>query len=177
MRTTTAIVGAGLALMLMSACARPVTVQPTATPTPVPATVVVNTPTPDIGAELARNQATWQKNNIRSYRYQLTVGCFCMMNATMPITVAVRDGAVVALTDANGVTVALDDPGAGFFMRYTTIDGIYAELASTWFREADKLTITYDPTYGFPSEISADFIEMAADDELYLSVSEFTPSE
>ncbi|MFM7677431.1 MAG: DUF6174 domain-containing protein, partial [Roseiflexaceae bacterium] len=73
--------------------------------------------------------------------------------------------------------VALDDPGAGFFMRYTTIDGIYAELTSERFRDADKLTLTYDPTYGFPSEISADFIEMAADDELYLSVSEFTPSE
>ena len=66
MRTATPITGFVLTLMLMSACARPVTVQPTTTPTPVPATVVVNTPTPDIGAELARNQATWQKNNIRS---------------------------------------------------------------------------------------------------------------
>jgi hypothetical protein len=37
--------------------------------------------------------------------------------------------------------------------------------------------VTYDSTYGFPSEMSADFIEMAVDDELYLSVSGFTPLE
>jgi hypothetical protein len=35
--------------------------------------------------------------------------------------------------------------------------------------------VTYDPTYGFPTEINIDFIEFAMDDELYLSVSGFEP--
>lgn len=176
MRTATLIIGFVLALMLMSACASPVTIQPTATPTPVPPTVVVNTPIPDVSAELTRNQKQWQAANVRNYRFQLTVGCYCPMNAMMPITVAVRDGAVVAMTDANGVAVSAADPGSGFFLKYTTIDGIYAELTSARFSDADKLTITYDPTYGFPSAVSADFIEMAADDELYLGISGFAIS-
>ena len=176
MHTPTPIIGFVLALILMSACARPVTLQPTATPTPVPPTVVVNTPTPDVNAELTRNQKNWQAAGIRTYRFQLMVGCYCPMTAMMPITVDVRDGAVVAMTDANGVVVSLGDPGSDFFMKYTTIDGIYAELMSARFAEADKLTITYDPTYGFPSAVSADFIEMAADDELYLGISGFAIS-
>ena len=173
MRTTTAIVGAGLALMLMSACARPVTVQPTTTPTPAPPTVVVSTPTPDVNAELTRNQKKWRAANVRNYRFQLMVGCYCPMTAMMPITVEVRDGTVVSLTDSNGVVVAPNDQGSDFFRQYATIDSIYAELTSVRFNDADKLTITYDPTYGFPSEVSADFIEMAVDDELYLGVTEF----
>lgn len=175
MRTIAHFVGTILALVLMSACARSSVTQPTSTATNIPLTVAVSTPTPDIGAELARQEAIWQRHNIRNYRYQLMVGCFCPMNATMPITVEVRDGAVVSLTDANGAPVALNDPGNGFFMQYTTIPGIYAALATAEFRAADTLTVTYDSTYGFPSEMSADFIEMAVDDELYLSVSAFTP--
>jgi len=177
MRTATPITGFVLALMLMSACARPGTIQPTATPTPAPPTVVVSTPTPDVSAELTRNQKKWRATNVRNYRFQLMVGCYCPMTAMMPITVDVRDGTVVAMTDANGVAVSAADPGSEFFLKYTTIDGIYAELTSTRFSDADKLTITYDPTYGFPSAVSADFIEMAVDDELYLGVTGFTPLE
>ena len=177
MRTTTPIIGFVLALMLMNACASPITSQPTATPTPIPPTVVVNTPTPDVSAELTRNQKQWQAANVRNYRFQLMVGCYCPMTAMMPITVDVRDGTVVSLTDSNGVVVAPNDQGSDFFRQYTTIDSIYAELTSTRFSAADKLTITYDPTYGFPSAVSADFIEMAVDDELYLGVTGFTPLE
>ena len=177
MRTPTYMISTVLALVMMSACARSSATQPTSTATNIPPTVAVSIPTPDIGAELARQEATWQTLNIRNYRYQLMVGCFCPMNATMPITVEVRDGAVVSLVDANGATVAQGDPGNGFFTQYTTIPGIYATLATLAFRDADKLTVIYDPIYGFPSEVSADFIEMAVDDELYLSISAFTPLE
>jgi len=177
MRTPTPIIGFVLALMLMSACAGTPAVQPTATAAPVPPTVIVTTPTPDIGAELDRMLTAWQKNPIRHYRFQLTVGCYCPMNAMMPITVEVRDGAVVSLVDANGVAVASTDPGSDFFMKYTTIDGIYTELMSARFSEADKLTLTFDPTYPVPATVSADFIAMAVDDELYLGVTAFTSLE
>lgn len=177
MRTPTPIIGFVLALMLMSACTGIPTLQPTATSTPVPPTVVVNTPTPDVSAELTRNQKQWQAANVRNYRFQLMVGCYCPMTAMMPVTVDVRNGAVVAMTDANGVVVSPGDSGSDFFMKYTTIDGIYAELTSTRFSDADKLTITYDPTYPVPATVSADFIEMAMDDELYLGVTAFTPLE
>jgi hypothetical protein len=33
--------------------------------------------------------------------------------------------------------------------------------------------VTYDATYGFPTEMSIDFIKEAADDELYFTVSGF----
>ena len=134
-----------LALVLISCTNSP------ATP-PTPTVMIVPTTTPTVAessavtADIAANYQRWQAADIRDYRFSLMIGCYCPMNAMMPITVEVRDGAVVTLTDANGVEVALDDTGAGFFMKYTTIDGIYTELTSTRFGEADKLTITFDPT-------------------------------
>ncbi|NTU56037.1 MAG: hypothetical protein HGA79_07295, partial [Anaerolineales bacterium] len=50
-----------------------------------------------------------------------------------------------------------------------------SELGSDPVQEAENLTMSFDPTYGFPVEVAIDYIELAADDELYLSVSGFEP--
>lgn len=171
MRTAAHLISVLLTLVLIGCTT---TAQPTPTVVTPPTTTPTDDASPDVAAELAANYTRWKEAGIRDYRFALMVGCYCPMNAMMPITVEVRDGAVVTLADANGVVVALDDPGAGFFMNYTTIDGIYAELTSARFGEADKLTITFDPSYPVPATISADFIEMAVDDELYLGISGFT---
>jgi hypothetical protein len=79
------------------------------------------------------------------------------------------------MTDANGEVVSPTDPMYENILQYATIDGLFSYLASDSVQEADKLTVTYDPTYGFPTEMDIDFIELAMDDELYLSVSGFEP--
>ncbi len=173
MRTHTQLIYTLLVLVLIS-CTPITTVQPPPTVVTPPTTTPTGDASPAVAADIAPNYQRWNEAGIRDYRFSLMVGCYCPMAAIMPITVEVRDGTVVTLTDANGVEVALDDAGAGFFMKYTTIDGIYAELTSARFGEADKLTITFDPTYPVPATVSADFIEMAVDDELYLGISGFT---
>ena len=51
--------------------------------------------------------------------------------------------------------------------------GLFAELEAGLNGGADNVVVAYDPTYGFPTEITLDFEEQAADDELYLSISDF----
>jgi hypothetical protein len=125
--------------------------------------------------ELSRNQEKWEDANITHYRFELNIGCFCAFRSQMPLTVEVQDGEVVSITDVNGEAISATDPMNEFIQKYATIDRIFSELNSDSVQEADKVTVTYDPTYGFPSEISIDFIELAADDELYISVSAFEP--
>lgn len=127
------------------------------------------------GTELSRNQNKWQKAKIDHYSFALHVGCFCVFRSQMPMTVEVQNNEVVSITDVNGQAVSLTDPNSEFILQYATIDRIFSELGSDSVRNADKLTVTYDSTYGFPTEISIDFIELAMDDELYLSVSAFEP--
>jgi len=127
------------------------------------------------GTELSRNQSKWQDANISHYRFELTVGCFCPFRSQMPMTVEVQNGEIVSMVDVNGQAVSADDPMSEFIVKYATIDRLFSELESDSVQQADKLTVSYDPAYGFPSEISIDFIELAMDDELYLSVSAFEP--
>jgi hypothetical protein len=125
--------------------------------------------------EFSRNQTKWQDANISHYRFELNVGCFCAFRSQMPATVEVQGGEIVSITGADGNPILISDPLNEYVLRVATIDRLFSELESDSFKEADKLTVTYDSTYGFPSEIIIDFIELAIDDELYLSASAFEP--
>ena len=137
--------------------------------------LILSACSPGSGSELSRNQSKWQDANITHYQFQLGVSCFCPVSGLMPMTVEVKDGEVVSITDVNGEAFPTTDPMSDFVLKYATIDRIFTELGSEDVQNADKLTVTYDSTYGFPSEVSIDFIELAVDDELYLSVSGFEP--
>ncbi|MBI2333200.1 MAG: hypothetical protein HYU84_13770, partial [Chloroflexi bacterium] len=52
------------------------------------------------------------------------------------------------------------------------IENLFA-VAEESLANADKVEITYDPTYGFPASIAVDQIEMAMDDEISYSVENF----
>ncbi len=127
------------------------------------------------GSELSRNQSKWQDADVNHYRFQLSVGCFCLFRSQMPLTVEVQDGEVVSMTDINGEAFPMDDPMSDLVMKHATIDRLFSELGSDAVQEADHLTMSFDPAYGFPTEVAIDYIELAADDELYLSVSAFEP--
>lgn len=127
------------------------------------------------GSELSRNQAKWQDAGITHYSFQLSVGCFCLFRSQMPLTIEVKDGEIVSMTDVNGEAFPMDDPMSELVMKHATIDRLFSELGSDSVQKADRLTMSFDPTYGFPVEVAIDYIELAADDELYLSVAGFEP--
>lgn len=127
------------------------------------------------GSELSRNQAKWQDAGITHYRFQLSVSCFCLFRSQMPLTVEVKDGEIVSMTDVNGEAFPMDDPMSELVMKHATIDRLFSELGSDSVQKAERLTMSFDPTYGFPVEVAIDYIELAADDELYISVSAFEP--
>jgi len=127
------------------------------------------------GSELDRSRAVWERAGIQDYRFNLHIGCFCVFTDLMPLTVEVRGGEVVSMTYADGTPVTADDPQREFFMRFATIDSLFAELASGESSKADKVEVTYDPTRGFPATMYVDQIELAADDEYSVEISNFEP--
>ena len=79
------------------------------------------------------------------------------------------------MVDVNGRELDETDPTAEYILKYATIDRIFAELDTDAVRDADSLTVTYDPTYGFPADTAIDFEQTMADEELYLTVTAFEP--
>ncbi|MBI5965548.1 MAG: hypothetical protein HY863_18885 [Chloroflexi bacterium] len=124
-------------------------------------------------SELDRNRQTWQDSGITHYRFSLHIGCFCAFRDKMPITVEVQNDEIVSMTYSDGTVIAQDDPNYEIFSQHATIERLFTELEAGLGGDADEVTVTYDSTYGFPSEIYFDYIKAAVDDELSLSVSNF----
>ncbi len=122
-------------------------------------------------SEIQRNQQKWQDAGISHYRYNLFVGCFCVFNEDMPLAIEVQDGKVVSMKYQSGKEVEASNHE--LFDRYATIDLIFSELEADINGKADEVTVTYDPTYGFPAKVNIDFIKKAVDDEVALTVSNF----
>ncbi len=124
-------------------------------------------------SELDRNRQIWQDSGVAHYRFSLNVGCFCVFRDKMPLIVEVQNGEIISMTYPDGTLAALTDPNYEIFSQHATIERLFTELESGQSGGADEVTVTYDSTLGFPSEIFFDFIKAAADDELTLSVSDF----
>lgn len=122
------------------------------------------------GSEYSRNQKKWQDANITHYRFNLFVGCFCAFSQDMPLVIEVKGGEVVSMEYQTGNP--LNEGDREYFSRFATIDRLFLGLEEA-LDQADRVTVTYQPTYGFPVEVNIDLIEQAADDELYLTVSAF----
>ena len=123
--------------------------------------------------ELERNQEKWRDANISHYQFNVHISCFCAFVQDMPLVIEVMDGEVVSMEYQSGK--AVEDMNRELFDRFATIDRIFAEIETDLAGAADKVTVTYDSTYGFPVDIVIDYVEEAIDDELYLTVSGFEP--
>jgi len=123
-------------------------------------------------SEFKRNQDKWEGQNINHYRFTVIVGCFCPF-AGAEVTYEVLNGQVVT-ESVKPASDRPDDPAriSEFYQPYNTIDKAFDYVQGA-INEADKTTIVYDPTYGFPTSVSVDLIEMAMDDEMYLTLNHF----
>jgi hypothetical protein len=121
--------------------------------------------------EIERNQEKWRDANISHYRYNLNISCFCVFTQDMPLLIEVMDGKIVSMEYQNGNEI--DATNRELFERYATIDRIFSELEADLAGAADEVTVTYDATYGFPTQATIDFVKEATDDELYLTISDF----
>ena len=122
-------------------------------------------------SEIERNKEKWQAANITHYRFNLNISCFCVFTQDMPLVIEVLDGKVVSMEYQNGNPI--DATNREFFERFSTIDRIFSELEADLTGAADEVTVTYDPTYAFPVEVTIDYVKEATDDELYLTISDF----
>ena len=119
------------------------------------------------------NLEKWQDANISHYRYSLRLICFCPGTDKMPLSIEVQNGEVVSMTYADGTPVPADDPQFEFYSGYATIDRLFSELKAELDGGSEEVTVTYDPTYGFPAQVNLDRIKAAIDDELAVTVSDF----
>jgi hypothetical protein len=125
------------------------------------------------GSEFSQNKIKWEDANISHYQFELNIGCFCAFRDKMPLTIEVSNGEIVSMIGADGVKIPATDPNYELYSRYATIDRLFSELDAELNSDAEEITVTYDATYGFPTQINIDRNKEIADEELYLTVAGF----
>ena len=123
-------------------------------------------------SEFDKNLAKWEAAKITHYRYDVAIGCFCAFRDDMPMTVEINNGEVVSITSVKGNVITPSDSLYEVVKNYASMDTLFTQLKDA-LTEADKVEVTYDPTYGFPAILAIDQIEQAMDDELYITVDNF----
>lgn len=122
-------------------------------------------------SEVEKNKEKWQDAGISHYRYHLSISCFCVFTQDMPLIIEVQGGKVVSMEYQSGNQI---DPSLlELFEKYATIDRVFTEVDAGLNGAADEVLVKYDPTYGFPTEVTIDVEKQATDDELYLTLSNF----
>lgn len=121
------------------------------------------------GVEVDTPQARWESKDIDSYRYTIQVGCFCIVEMTKPVTIEVIDGQVASIVYAADGSPANPE----LFESYNSIDKLFAVINDAQSQDPVTLDVTYDETYGVPLSVNIDISELIADEELYLTISNF----
>jgi hypothetical protein len=100
--------------------------------------------------ELRENQQKWAAQNVSHYRFEVEIGCNCPWRSLMPLKVEVKDDEVISITDKDGQPIPANY--ADTFNNAASIEKLFAILDKT-IGVASKVTVEYDPDYGYPTKI------------------------
>ncbi|WP_341525340.1 DUF6174 domain-containing protein [Nostoc sp. UHCC 0302] len=112
------------------------------------------------------NRRLWNRQNISNYRYTFQRNCNCLPKATAPVVIEVRNGVTTSITYADSGQPA----DIELFRKYNTIPKLFNIIKDAIARKAYNLTVKYDPTLGYPTQINIDYDSQIADDEVFLTI-------
>jgi hypothetical protein len=119
---------------------------------------------------LRENQQKWAGQKITHYRFEVTIGCNCPWRSLMPLTVEVKDGEVITMTDKDGQPTPANY--ADTFNQAASIEKLFTILDQA-IGSASKVTVVYNPDYGYPQSIVIDYSKLVYDDEIGYYVKNF----
>lgn len=122
---------------------------------------------PDALGALAQHQAQWQAKGLNDYTFTITPQCFCPFSDPLDVTVA--GGVATRITKAGQPVAPREVEGLP-----KTVPELFAVLSAR--AGAAKLSVEWDPTFGFPASIQVDPIANAIDDEFGYLITNFRPA-
>ena len=152
----------GMAMLVLAAACGAGDPTPTATPT---------ASAPDSPeAALAQAIARWETSGLANYDYLGAWSCFCPEEDLAEAKVTVNNGEVTGVGSADPSMDAIPDPE-----RFVPIEGLFALIQDALDRDASRVEVSYDATYGYPVDLFIDYEARMTDEEDRFAISSFTP--
>jgi hypothetical protein len=126
----------------------------------------------DPGDDLLANRRQWQSQHLTNYQVQFRLSCFCITDVTQPVTLQVRNNAIVSVTRvADGVAV----PPSKWEGIYYTVDQMFALIADAQAKGAEEVRVEYHTDLSYPTTVFIDQSARLADEERWFEMSDLQP--
>lgn len=120
-------------------------------------------------AELASARQRWARHGPAAYGITVTRDCECLPEASDPVRISVRAGAVEARTyvgTGRPVPTALRDV-------FPSVEELFERIAGATRRRAARVIVRYDPVLGYPTRVFIDENATIVDDEITYVLTDF----
>jgi hypothetical protein len=108
--------------------------------------------------ELARSRQRWASAGIHDYEFDFQRMCFCTPEATDRVHIVVRQDAIVSV-----VRISDGQSAIRANIPWPRVDELFLDVQQRLEQGADRIEVSYDPTYGYPRSIVVDRELMAVD--------------
>ena len=120
-------------------------------------------------AEFEMNKEKWRSLAITNYDVTIEATGF-LTNFPRPVLISVRNSKLVSIKSGDKKNNYVK--GYDFL---NTVEKLFTFVESEWKRKAEVLNVIYDDEFGFPKSIALDEKKGMSDDELGVTVTNFTP--
>lgn len=125
----------------------------------------------DIASEVQINREKWMSHGISDYEIEMQKICYCVPEVVRMMVFEVGDNKVEEVRYAD--TGEEVDPQ--HYGDFNTIEGMFTFVEQALQKNPADLSISYDEKYGYIKELSVDFKENLADDEISIIASNMRP--
>jgi hypothetical protein len=125
----------------------------------------------DITSEVLSNREKWLAHGITDYEIEMQKICYCVPEVVRMMVFEVSDNKVKDVRYAD--TGEEVDPQ--HYGDFNTIEGMFSFVEQALDKNPADISIAYDDEYGYIKELSVDFKENIADDEISIIASNMRP--
>lgn len=116
------------------------------------------------------NRQKWQDSNIRDYSFTLQRSCFCTPDVTRPVNISIENGKLV---DASYADTAEPLSDTAQQINQLKVNDLFKQIGEALDSNAERVDVTYDKQYGFPTSVYIDRDSRLADEEVGFNISNF----
>lgn len=109
-------------------------------------------------------RALWNSKKLTNYVVTQQASCFCMSDYIRPMKFSVSS------TGANTGTLIYADTSSAVTIqgiKLYTVEDMFAMIQEAIDEKSERITVSYDKTYGYPISVGIDRSAMIADEEMY----------
>ena len=168
-----AVIFLGMTLCGLAACGGDKDTSSTQAPAEEAEAVVEEASSNDIADEVKANKEKWLSHAVTDYQIEMQKLCFCAPDAVRLMIFEVSHDEITSVRYAD----TGEDVDPSLYNQYNTIEGLFALVEQALAKDPEYLSIAYNDDYGYIKELTIDYQENIADDEITIIASNMKPSQ